>query len=120
MYEIINEYTYTNQDPPRNRKLKDWNIKLYSDNKGSWIAVSGFVSDLTNERPLAEGASYRYTTSSPIISIEGNKLITESNSIYELIGLPANEYILFLKSNNLNYSEEEPVPQILLSLKKDI
>lgn len=84
------------------RHIHHWTIIQVKDGNQKWFAVTGFVRGISNEKPLVPGTNIKYTTSSPIIKIEGRNIYTESGSHYILEG----ESVEFMESpENTN-----PVP----------
>lgn len=82
MLTQVHTYTYTENDPKRIRTIRNW--KVFEKEGKKYLAGIIVMSD--NERPLAEGANCRITTTSAIISIEGKVIKTESGSTYFLQG----------------------------------
>lgn len=68
------------------RYIHHWNIIKIEDQNQKWFAVTGFVREISNDKPLIPETNTKYTTSSPIIKIEGRNVYTESGSHYVLEG----------------------------------
>ncbi len=114
--QIINSHNY--KDSGENVRVRDigqWTLLYGKDDQGTWISVAGIVLRGENERPMAPGANLRYTTSSPIIKVEGRVVFTESGSKYTLVGDPNPMYLILLEAQGLKYDTENPIPISLIA-----
>jgi hypothetical protein len=48
-------------------------------------------------------------TTSRIVGVDGREITTKSGSVYLLDGPPYEEYMEFLKNNNMEYNDEAPI-----------
>lgn len=89
-------------------KMKNWSVVLGSRNyylapELDYLALAGEIFD----HPKFDDGSY--VTTSPIVSSDGLKISTKSNSVYLLDGEPSQEYKEYLKENNISYNPENPI-----------
>ncbi len=47
-----------------------------------------------------------------IIKIEGRLIYTYSGSVYELVGNPSSDYLIWMKANGYKYNPENPIRMI--------
>lgn len=109
MIEFKNVYEHA-PGTVRVRSLEHWNVTLLSDG----AHLTGFVKEGENERPLAEGATHRFTRTSLIKSVKGRTVTTISGSTYQLVGDPEVSYKEGLIRSGFAYNDEEPLASIRL------
>lgn len=68
------------------RYIHHWNIVQVENQNQKWFAVTGFIREISNEKPLVYKTNIKYITSSPITKIEGRNIYTESGNHYILEG----------------------------------
>lgn len=106
-------HVYTSSDPVRNRVLIEWFVIKCRHGQDTWYALCGVVErGDVNERPLAEGANVRWTSTSPIATTNGRVVMTESGSTYALKGEPSSVYYRMLTELGIIYNPDFPIPDI--------
>lgn len=113
--EIADTHEYKPGSDPRSRDIGIWSLSFREDLLGKWVSLTGVVLRGENERPLAEGANVRITSTSPIASVDKRTVTTNSGSKYTLIGEPSPHYLLLLQAKGLKYDPENPIPMSLIA-----
>ena len=78
--QVIDTHIHTSGT--RTRCLTEWSFHLDRDNR---VRLTGVVASGEKERPLAEGATVRVTTTSPVEALCRGVARTESGSLYKLL-----------------------------------
>ena len=78
---MFTDYNGPAVDAPRIRELNNWTLDKYTDDQGTYYALTG----ITISENGVKLDVIRFTKTGPIVSCDKNIVITESGSIYTLL-----------------------------------